>query len=335
MLSWIKAFLTNRLQAVRIENALSDTLPVTSGVPQGSCLGPICFLVLINSLPRYVKNGKIFIFADDSKAYLRFKKGTSSQALQENINGIMQWADEFQMCIAVEKCAVMSIGYGNPSAEYKIRDTTLQTVSSMKDLGIQVSNDLKWNVHCAQLAKKGHAKLNCLFRCFKTRRTGFLLQMYKTFIMSPQEYGSPVYSPNQLGDIRLLESVQRHFSRRVPEVCTQNYTERLKSLKLDSLELKRLKTDLIWTFKILHGLVDVPSTEFFAVHQEQRTRSNGLKLKKPDTKKRARETFFSLRVTRPWNALSTETVFAPNVKTFKARLNKESDKLFPFLLNNL
>ena len=88
LLKWIRAFLTGRSQVVRVDEALSDHLPVTSGVPQGSCVGPICFLVFINSLPSFIRHSKVYLFADDSKFYLRFKKGSTSGQLQEDLNGV-------------------------------------------------------------------------------------------------------------------------------------------------------------------------------------------------------------------------------------------------------
>ena len=134
----------------------------------------------------------------------------------------------------------------------------------------------------------------------------------------------------------MIESVQRNFTRRIPEVARQNcgsYQGRLEYLKLDSLEMRRLKADLILTYKIINQLVDVDFEAFFKRVNpgEDRTRTNGFKLVKPECTKRVREQFFCVRVVRVWNDLDHSTVFAPTIQSFKARLNKETEKLTNFL----
>ena len=202
----------------------------------------------------------------------------------------------------------------------------------MRDLGVLINNELKWNLQCSKVTKTAQMKANCIFRSFTTRSSDFLIRMLKTFIFSRHDYASPVFSPILLGDVDLLETILRKFTRRIPEVAVQNlsYQDRLKFLNLDSLELRRLKTDLVWTYKILNGHFDVNLEEFFVLDAETRTRTNGKKLRKPECSTKVREQCFTVRVIRVWNALSEETVQAPSVNVFKNRLDKETNTLKRF-----
>jgi len=116
---------------------------------------------------------------------------------------------------------------------------------------------------------------------FQCKNTKFLLQMYKTFVRSRMEYATPVFNPHNKCDINALESVQRYFTRQIPELQKLNlsYKDRLKILKLESLQLRRLKTDLLLTNKIIYGHLNVESKNFFNINNKS-TRTNGLKLEK-------------------------------------------------------
>ena len=177
-----------------------------------------------------------------------------------------------------------------PKVPYQIGGTVLEAVNVMRDLGVLISSDLKWKSHCAQAVNKAMMRVNSIFRCFETKSVDFLIRMYKAFVLPLLEYACSVWSPNLLGDIDLIESVQRNFTRRIPHVAALNlsYPGRLKYmyLKMDPLEMRRLKIDLVLTYKIIFGHVDVDFHSFFkftprTLQNPTQMRTHHLTLHKP------------------------------------------------------
>ena len=137
LLEIIIDYLDNRKQFVRVDNTRSETLDVTSGVPQGSLLGPLLFCVFINNLPDVLVFSDPFIFADDLKI-LAVKK--TFWQVQNDLNGIEQWVNENKMKLAMDKCAKLSIR--GQTQNYELMGTKLESSKVIKDLGIYVSHDL-------------------------------------------------------------------------------------------------------------------------------------------------------------------------------------------------
>lgn len=255
LLDWIKAFLSGRDQRVVIDGIASSYKPVTSGVPQGSTLGPVLFMIYINDLPNVVKFSTVKLFADDCKIYFAFKRKLPSNSLQEDINSIAAWAEESQLGIAMDKCAMLHLGYRNPKQAYFFGNQQITLVNSIRDLGIIISDNLKFHEHFSNLVKKASSSANLIFKCFECKKHDFLVQMFNTFVRSKLEYGTQVWNPHYLCDIDLLENVQRKFTKRINGLWHKSYPERLAILNMQSLELRRLHLDLIFLYKIIHGQV--------------------------------------------------------------------------------
>ena len=103
VLNWIRDFLTNRSQQISVNGAKSSSAPVTSGVPQGSVLGPVLFIYYINDLPS-VTEGILKIFADDTKAYSTVQSDADSNKLQQCINDLTNWSEKWQLKFNSKKC---------------------------------------------------------------------------------------------------------------------------------------------------------------------------------------------------------------------------------------
>ena len=149
--------------------------------------------------------------------------------------------------------------------------------------------------------------------------------MYRTFVLPLLDYGAVIYSPRSARNIKLVESVQRNFTRRlVSGNCSLTYSQRLELFHLDSLELRRLKADLIETYKIVYGIEDIRFDDFFRFAPHSGTRSNGLKLAVTLCKTDIRKHFFSNRVVSLWNAMPSYVVTAYSLSHFKRLLNTDS-----------
>ena len=336
LLSWIECFLQNRSQKVKIDNEFSHSIFLSSGVVQGSVTGPLFFLCYINNLPSVIKTSQIYLFADDAKlSFVHGKNKAKCADFQQDLNAILSWAESRQLKLSLSKCQVLNLGSSkscknirNPNS-YHIGQELLPSVNSVRDLGIEISNTLNFHQHCSTLTLKANQKTNLIFRTFETRNKNFLIQMYKTFVRPKLEYATPVWSPYHKMDIELIESVQKNFTRRLPEFRNDNYQpylQRLKSLKLESLELRRLKNDILFLHKIIYGHLNVDSKDFVIVKNFS-TRSNGLKLQKSHCRLDVRKFYFGNRVVDFWNCL-------PEILVCIQEHGKFSNMLSTLILSN-
>ncbi len=329
LVEWIKDFLSGRSQRVCLGDSASGYLPVTSGVIQGSVLGPLAFLIFVNDLPDQFDDVTCKLFADDLKLY---EKSINFENLWKALKKLEEWAFKWQLGIAVPKCGVLHIASNNPEIDFSLLDAKLPAESCVRDLGVHVSNDLKVSNHCLEISKKANKITNMMFNCLITDDIKVLLHAYKVYIRPLVEYCTPVWSPYQAKDIITIEKVQKYFTRRIYRRCGLNkleYQDRLKFLGLSSLEKRRLHLDLCMTYKILHNECDLVASDFFVraptTHTE--TRGHRMKLRPITSQGNTRINFFSQRVVNFWNALP---VFAPkttapvvnamNLKCFKKRI---------------
>jgi len=256
--NWVRAFLSDRKQRTRVNGSFSQIKPVTSGIPQGSVAGPLFFRIFINDLPNVLQDSKVYMFADDCKLYFSYNRNENSDRLQQDLSLLFNWFKKMQLSLAIEKCAVLHFGYNNPQKVYNIENRAIETVDEIRDLGFIITKDLQFSKHCQTIVKLAAQQMNCILRTFQTRNTSFLIKCFNTFVRSKLEYGSQIWSPYQLNDIDLIESVQREFTRRIPAIknyikkrilknksYTYSYPERLKALKMDSLEIRRIRSEQI------------------------------------------------------------------------------------------
>ena len=322
LLDWIHAFLTNRLQAVRVANSTSSVRPVLSGVPQGTVLGPILFLIYINDIVDiFGRDLTVKLYADDIKMYTAICDIASITELQLGLDQLSNWADEWQLSIALNKCSVLHVGKNNPIHVYSLRAELLQGASEAIDLGVIIDDKLRFTSHYASIAKKAHQRASLILRCFKCRDPVLLTKAYLVYVRPLLEYCSPVWAPVYIKDIALLESVQRRFTKRISGMSDLNYLQRLKTLNLETLEARRLKTDLLTMFKILNNLIAINFQDFFSMSTVVNTRGHRFKLIKPVCKNNTRLFSFSCRRIDCWNSLPDHVIYCDSIYSFKSRLN--------------
>ena len=137
--------------SVKVNGTLSNSFPQTSGVAQGTSLGPLCFLIYINDLSMHIKNCILKLFADDAKIYFCYPRGNWSDLLQIDLNNITQWALLWQLTISIEKTCMLYLGNGNSRNVYVLNNVNLTVVDSVKDLGVIVTSDLSWHIHISRV----------------------------------------------------------------------------------------------------------------------------------------------------------------------------------------
>ena len=320
ILYWIKAFLSGREQFVEIRGTKSDKLGVTSGVPQGSVLGPVLFLIYINDLVNELEC-PVLLFADDAKIFKEIRSQEDIEAMQRDLKRLENWSAKWLLDFNADKCVTMHIGHRNPHINYDLNEKQLKESNVEKDLGVYVSADLKPSHHVNVVAAKANRMVGLVKRHFPEMDIDTCHTVYCALVRPHLEYAVQSWSPYYKKDILELEKIQRRMTKLVPELKDLGYEERCERLGLTTLEKRRRRGDLIETYKILKGFEDIDYKIFFE-YSETGTRSNSCKLKKRGHwRTLVRANSFSVRVINSWNALPEEVVSAPTISLFKSRLD--------------
>ena len=223
-------------------------MPVTSGVPQGSVLGPILFVYFINDMPE-VSEEDMTLFADDAKTFNEIVEFKDRDDLQKCINALVKWSIKWGMGFNACKCKVMHLGRSNPKHQYTmsdgINDTVLEETTCEKDLGVHVDNMLSFEEHMLLTAKKARRSAGQLLRSISHKVPSVLTPLFKALVRPILEYGNAVWSPHKRKHIDLLEGVQRSFTKRIFGMRDLDYTQRLERLGLPSLEFRRVRGILL------------------------------------------------------------------------------------------
>ena len=318
---WIEDWLTGRKQRVVINGKESDWMNVSSGVPQGSVLGPILFLIYIDDIDEGL-HCKISKFADDTKLGNRVDTQEQRSLLQSDLNKLTDWAHKWQMDFNINKCKVLNVGSKNEKFSYMMNDERLDNVNKEKDLGIIISDDLKPSQQCSEAVKKANKLVGFIGRAFEFKSENNILTLYNSLVRPHLEYCVQFWSPYYRKDIEKLERVQRRVTKMIPRLRNKPYEERLAALNLFSLPKRRLRGDLIQVFKIIKGLDNMAVDKYFTIDRSDYTRGNGYKIIRKRFQSNEAKHFFFNRVVNIWNKLPGNVVDCNTIETFKNRLDK-------------
>ena len=202
---WISDSLSQRTQSVVLEGENSDTIPLTSGVPQGKVLGPI----YINDFHEYLKHSTLRLFADDCIIYKEIHSIQDAKDLQDDLNAAARWEQDWLMCFHPDKCNILSTSYKPVEFTYKLHGHILEKTDSTKYLGVTLQSNLKWDKHINNITSKANQTLNFLKRNLKVKSQKIKEHAYKALVGLKLEYSSCIWNPTQANQIKQLEKVQR------------------------------------------------------------------------------------------------------------------------------
>ena len=217
MLCWIHDFLTNRTQRVVLDGQFSQSLRVTSGVPQGSVLGPVLFLVFINDLPECI-DCSVGLFADDTLVYHTIQHQQDITRFQENLNALGLWAKQWGMSFNINKSKIIAFNSRNEVPPYTMDGTVLEYVPSTKYLGVVLQENLKFDEHIHNKTQDARKQLGMVKRALywapeKARLTG-----YKSLCLPHLEYAAAAWDPSTKKDIDEIENVQDSATRFIANI---------------------------------------------------------------------------------------------------------------------
>jgi len=224
LLSGIEDFLCGRSQSVRIGEVISAAVPVISGVPQGSVLGPTLFLLFINDVSDIFNDllVRFSLFADDLKLYTFYKLDASHSDLQIAVDRLTNWARLWQLQIAVSKCSTFRIF--NPqwkiaedivNKSYSIDGSILPFADCIRDLGIHHDCRLKYDQHISIIVHNAYKRAALILKSFHSRDPQIIKRAYCVYVRPLLEFSSQIWSPHYKYLIDKIESVQRYFTKRL------------------------------------------------------------------------------------------------------------------------
>ena len=344
--SWISSFLCKRQMRVVIDGEASQETQVLSGVPQGTVLGPLLFLVHINDLPDCVSSS-VRLFADDCLLYRQIKSREDQEILQKDLQSLESWANTWGMRFNAKKCYILSISKKGIQKFYQLDSTILKEVENNPYLGLTLSNDLKWSTHINKISNKASSTLGFIQRNLKKCPQECKKTAYIALVRSTLEYGATVWDPYLEKEIYQLEKIQRKAVRFIKNDYRTNtpgsVTKMLFELNIPTLKERRRDKRLCFLYNISKGQVPgIPAKNYLLpiknkrkikaktfdscvtqniIQRHQNLHSNCFQL--PDSQTTPYKNSFFPRTISEWNELSEDVISAPSIDVFKARLKEQ------------
>ena len=266
---WVQSFITGRTQSVLVNGSKSTSSDVKSGVPQGSVLGPLLFLVLLGDIDHNVAHSFVSSFADDSRITKAVNDKRDTEKMQSDLDTIYRWTEENNMALNDDKFECLRYG---PNMEMKNgtsyksnTDMQIEVKEHVKDLGIIMSSDYTFKEHISQTVSTAKSLSGWILRTFSTRDPLPMMTLWKTMVLPKLDYCCTLWNPIGKAQIQSIELVQRSFLRRICALSELSYWDQLKETRLYSVERRRERYFIIYTWKVLEGIVPNVS-----IHQERK-----------------------------------------------------------------
>jgi hypothetical protein len=317
--TWIENWLVGRKQRVVLNGSFSEWKSVTSGVPQGSVLGPLLFIMFVNDMDNSVLS-HLLKFADDTKLFRCVTDPDGADMLRDDLRSLYEWSEDWQMLFNIDKCKVMHFGAKNKKEKYSISNTVLNVVEEEKDLGVIVQKDFKVSEQCSKVVKTANRILGMINRTFHNKSKELMIPLYKSLVRPHLEYCVQAWRPHLIKDIKLIENVQRRATRMIPELHGQTYEQRLLKVNLTTLETRRLRGDLIEMFKVVKGFDKTNLS--LTTSNSSNLRGHSLKLFKQRFNTNVGKFVFVNRTVDEWNKLSEDIISCNTVNCFKNKLDR-------------
>ena len=283
LLQFLRDYLCNRFQQVVINGTLSGPLPVSSGVPQGSILGPLLFVLFIDDICDQISEGThLELYADDTKIWREILCDNDQIILQEDVNKLFDWSVKNLMTFHPDKCKVMAItnkclDYPLPFYEfyYHLDDKLLNYVDCEKDLGVFTDHKLSWTKHCERVVQKATKQFNLLRRtCYFINNNKQRRVLYLTLVRSMFEHCCQIWSPQNPTSLAMFDKLQKRAIKWILKEQQESYSHpvflsKQKELDILPMEYKFLFSDLVLFFKIINNEIKIELPYYISKFESQ------------------------------------------------------------------
>lgn len=296
---------------------------MSSGVPQGTVLGPVLFLLYINDLPKGISS-EVRLFADDTVLFRQICCPDDHHRLQHDLHQLEQWAAKWQMRFAPTKCFVLSVTLRTNSSHfsYRLSDTGLEEVKYYKYLGVYITSSLSWSLQCEEVKRKANKILCVLQRNLSSCDRAIKSRAYASLVRPIAEYASVAWSPHTAKDVSAIESIQRRAARFVFNDYSRysSVSAMLADLNWQSLEERRIINDLTMFYKINFNFVNISFPAEIKLGFQGTRRSHDYKFMPLSSSVNAYKYSFFPRTIPVWNGLPFSVIHASTVNHFKASI---------------
>jgi hypothetical protein len=323
---WIQDFLIGREQTVIVNGSKSTSITVNSGVPQGTVLGPLLFLIYINDLPNCINPGtKVRLFADDCIVYRTIKTEKDSELLQQDLDNLQKWESNWSMSFHPEKCQLLRVSKKKKQiiTNYLIHGKSLTQTNNAKYLGVIINDKLSWNPHIDEVIKKSNKTLGFIRRNFSKCNKNIKLKCYTTLVRPILEYASAVWDPSTKENIKKLEQIQKRAARFITNEYSslKRVTPIVKSLNLETLDDRRSKSKVVIIHKALNSNLEIePDKNLLQPSDKYRDKNTFLI---PYARTNAYKYSFFPSGIRAWNGLPDQTRKTNNLTSFKTLIKMQ------------
>ena len=320
---WIADFLSGRSQQVVVEGCASGKVPVTSGVPQGSVLGPVLFLVYINDIADKTSSA-VRLFADDTIIYRPITTVNDQTTLQKDLNALDHWSRVWQMEFHPSKCQTLHITRSPKPllTNYNLYGQQIEAVDSAKYLGVTLTPDLRWNNHVHSVRNKSSATMRLLQRNMRISSTQIKTRAYNTYVRPQLEYAATIWDPHTKQNIKKLEQVQRTAARWTLGRYrnTSSVSDMLNELGWRSLEQRRADARLVMMYKLRNNMLAIDPSPYLKPAQGSIARVYPHRYITLDTNTKIYARSFYPNTIRQWNCLPPHVALAPTLNAFKRQV---------------
>ena len=331
--SWFSSYLSSRYQRVRYEDSVSEMLPLTNGVPQGSILGPVLFTIYINDLISVITYSQAAAYVDDSQLYFKFSVSASSSAMaavNQDLRNISKWCATNALLINPDKTKLVVVGSAQlikklPPISLSLLGKTISPVPFAKDLGVYIDQCLTYDVHISKTASSCMNQLVHIRRIKHLLDKKTLLLLINSFVFSKLFYCSSVWGNPSKRNLHKLQLVQNFAARIVLGLRKFDHiSQGRKSLRWLDVTEKVLFNDLVLAFKCVNGLAPDYLVKYFvkrsAVHNRNTKGCNNFVV--PRCRLSTGQRAFSHRGPREWNGLAENIKNIKEINSFKKTLFK-------------
>lgn len=329
LLRWVESYVSNRTQQVKIAGYISDTISVTSGVPRGSHLGPLLFLLYINDIVQCFQYARCLLYADDMKVFLPVQSSADCHNLQNDLKNFSAFCKDNHSAVNYEKCHVISFSRSKSIIlhSYNIDNNLIGRVSIIKDLGVMLDGRMAFAEHVDLIARRAFLMLGFVLRTAR----GFgdpqsYIRLYYAYVASHLSYCSSVWSPQYAIYVDRIEGVQRRFLRHLKYKFgyqDEHYTALCRRFGLLRLEDRRLCNGITFVQKLFCGQYDSPMLlERFQLNACARHLRLRELFRTPTVRTNFMRNSPLIRLSASCNNANTVDIFSQSVGSVKAALHR-------------